>query len=164
MDGETTVRMWMRPLKRGVRALCAELGSQRALAGVLGVSDTLVQQWTSRDVEKVIPWPHVLDERVPAAARAMLFRELVGPGIAVVVIPKSAESAGRAADLSLAADTIRQGADVSARLLEAGEFTREKGTAIIRAVDELVGVLLAIRARAERAVSEQAVVGIRRVG
>lgn len=162
------IRPWMRPLKAAVRAMCGELGSQRALADLLVVSDTLVQQWHSFDVEKAIPWAHALDERIPAAARGAFFRELVGRGVAVVVIPRVAENAARAADLGLAAATVRHASDVAAKLIEAvadGHITRVEGERIVRAVDELVGVLVGIRERAEAAArdgSTAEVVEIRR--
>lgn len=160
---------YMRLLKRGVRALVAELGSQRRLADVLTVSDTLVQAWHSEDVRKAIPWERILDERLlahlPAPARAAFWREVVGRGLAVVAT--EAEDGNRAADLSLAGKTARASAELVAQLIEAvadGHITRLEGERIIAAVDELLGVLLAIRGRAKDAVRDHVVVEIRKLG
>lgn len=175
MRADTTdLPPWMSPLKRAVRSMCRELGSQRRLADVLGVSDTLVQAWHSLDVRKPMGWQHALDERLqthlPAEARAAFWRELAGPGLAVISTRSASYVAGRAADLTLASATVRSSAELAARVLDAvsdGKITRLEGEHIIAAVDDLLGLLLAIRERASHAVRDEVVaevVEIRRAG
>jgi hypothetical protein len=155
--GNATGQTWRARLKRGARALVSSIGTQAHVADLLGRSPQLVSLWCHDDFAKVVAWEHVVDERIPAAARAAFFAEVAGEGVLVVALERWASEAGRESDLRLAATGVRASSDSAAALLDSiadGVITRAEGAKLLAAVDHAIGVLLAIRGRAQAAVRE----------